>query len=107
MKEVDPSRGVFITAQGILTYFEPGEVRGLIAECASQFAAGRMMFDLIPRWFSENTLSGYQRTRSYTTPRTPCGVDVNETRLSSHFTRIYWRRRKSTMGAGGDFTTGM
>ncbi len=78
MKEVDPSHGVFVTAQGILMYFEPSEVRGLIAECASRFGGGRMMFDLIPRWFSQNTLTGYQTTRSYTTPRMPFGMDVNE-----------------------------
>jgi hypothetical protein len=33
---------------------------------------------VIPRWFSENTLLGYQKTRAYRTPRMPWGLDVNE-----------------------------
>lgn len=78
MEQVDKSPGVFITAQGILMYFEPESVRGLIAACAERFPGGRMMFDLIPRWFSENTLRGYRTTRSYTTPRMPFGLNVDE-----------------------------
>jgi len=78
MDEVDPSRGVFITAQGLLMYFQPEEVRNLIVTCARRFPAGRMLFDVIPRWYSEQTLRGYQKTGSYSTPRMPFGMDVNE-----------------------------
>jgi O-methyltransferase involved in polyketide biosynthesis len=78
MDQVDPSRGVFVTAQGLLMYFEPSEVRDLIATCAARFPGGRLLFDAIPRWFSESTLRGYQKTRAYQTPRMPFGMDVNE-----------------------------
>jgi O-methyltransferase involved in polyketide biosynthesis len=78
MDEVDPAPGVFITAQGLLMYFQPDEVRGFIAACAKRFRGGRMMFDVIPRWYSEKTLRGYKITRSYTTPRMPFGMDVDE-----------------------------
>lgn len=78
MDQVDPSRGVFITAQGLLMYFEPSEVRELIATCCERFPGGRLLFDTIPRWYSESTLRGYQKTRAYTTPPMPFGMDVNE-----------------------------
>ncbi len=78
MDQVDPSHGVFVTAQGLLMYFAPGEVRKLIATCAARFPGGRLLFDVIPRWFSESTLRGYQKTHTYKTPRMPFGMDVNE-----------------------------
>ena len=78
MEEVNPAKGVFITAQGLLMYFDPEEVRRLIATCAQRFPRGGMMFDVIPRWYSQQTLTGYQKTRSYKTPRMPFGLNVNE-----------------------------
>jgi O-methyltransferase involved in polyketide biosynthesis len=78
MDEADLSRGIIITAQGLLMYFEPDDVRRLIATCASRFPGGAMLFDVIPRWFSKNTLLGYQKTRAYRTPPMPWGLDVNE-----------------------------
>ena len=49
MREVDNAKGVFITAQGLLMYFEPEKVEQMIGACAEQFRNGRMMFDTIPR----------------------------------------------------------
>jgi O-methyltransferase involved in polyketide biosynthesis len=50
--QVDPTHGVFITAEGLLMYSEPGQVLDLIAECARRFPGGRMLFDLPPAWFA-------------------------------------------------------
>jgi O-methyltransferase involved in polyketide biosynthesis len=78
MEQVDPSHGVFVTAQGLLMYFDPAEVRRLVGACAESYRDGRMLFDVIPRWYSEQTLSGYNMTKSYQTPKMPFGLDVNE-----------------------------
>lgn len=41
MDGVDASHGVFITAEGLLMYLDPADVRGLIAGCAARFPGGR------------------------------------------------------------------
>ena len=77
MDELD-TPDVIITAQGLLMYFAPEEVRRLIGGCAARFPGCRMLFDVIPRWFAANTLNGYQKTRTYRTPPMPWGLDVNQ-----------------------------
>lgn len=79
--EVDPSRGVLVTAQGLLMYLRPPEVRELIAGCAERFGGGALVFDAVPRWFSARTLRGEMRTtkgRGYTTPPMPWGLNAGE-----------------------------
>ncbi len=38
------------------------------------------MFDTIPEWFSKKTMSkkGWAKTKSYTTPKMPWGIDRNK-----------------------------
>lgn len=69
-------RGVFITAQGLLMYFEPDEVRRLLQTIAARLPAAELMFDTIPPWFSRKTTSsrGLWRTRHYRTPPMPWGI---------------------------------
>ncbi|WP_428953646.1 class I SAM-dependent methyltransferase [Streptomyces sp. cg35] len=77
--EVDPSRGVLITAQGLLMYLRPPEVRQLIAGCAERFGGGALVFDAVPRWFSERTMRGEMRTKQgYETPPMPWGLNAGE-----------------------------
>ncbi|WP_343245212.1 class I SAM-dependent methyltransferase [Streptomyces sp. SID14478] len=77
--EVDTSRGVLITAQGLLMYLRPPEVRELIAGCAERFGGGALVFDAVPRWFSERTRRGEMRTKQgYVTPVMPWGLDAGE-----------------------------
>jgi len=78
MDEIDPSRGVCVTAQGLLMYLEPADVRELVAAILERFAGVELVFDTIPRWFSRQTLRGYHKTRHYTAPRMPWGVDRHE-----------------------------
>jgi O-methyltransferase involved in polyketide biosynthesis len=72
MDEVDTSRGVLVTAQGLLMYLQPSEVRGLIAACAQRFAGvpggGALLFDAVPRWLSQLSV----RAR----PKTPGGFQA-------------------------------
>jgi O-methyltransferase involved in polyketide biosynthesis len=72
---VTPSRGVFVTAQGLLMYLEEGDVRRLVTTVIERFPGVELMFDAIPRWFSKLTLKGFRKTRHYRTPRMPWGVD--------------------------------
>ncbi|MGE2692143.1 class I SAM-dependent methyltransferase [Mycolicibacterium pulveris] len=79
MDRVDPQDGVFITAEGLLPYFQPCEALGLIKECAHRFPGGQMMFDLPPK--SQALLAA--RPRLWTLlrgdwPLTPFSLTVRE-----------------------------
>lgn len=79
MGEVDTSRGVLITAQGLLMYFQPAEVYRLIASCAQRFPGGALLFDTVPRWFSARTVRQVMKTpEGYRTPPMPWGMDADE-----------------------------
>jgi len=58
MAEVDASRGVLLTAQGLLMYFEYDEVRQLVATCAERFPGGVLVFDAVPCWLSVRSRHG-------------------------------------------------
>lgn len=78
MDEVDAARNVFITAQGLLMYFEEADVERLLRAIGERFAAAELMFDAIPRWFSRKTLKGFHKTKHYRTPPMPWGIDRHE-----------------------------
>ncbi|MFD7984420.1 class I SAM-dependent methyltransferase [Kitasatospora indigofera] len=76
--EVDPAQGVLITAQGLLMYLRPGEVRDLIAGCAERFPGGTLVMDAVPRWFSALAVQGKLRDHGYQAPPMPFGMDAAE-----------------------------
>jgi len=78
LDEVDAARGVFVTAQGLLEYFEESEVRRLFTTILERFPGVDVMFDTIPRWFSNKTLKGLAKTSHYQTPAMPWGVNRDE-----------------------------
>ena len=78
LDDVDPARGVFVTAQGLLMYFEEGDVQRLLVAIFERFPGVEVMFDAIPRWFSKKTLQGFGKTPHYTAPPMPWGVNRNE-----------------------------
>jgi O-methyltransferase involved in polyketide biosynthesis len=78
MERVDDSRGVFITAEGLLMYLEPDGALGLIRECAARFPGGQMMFDSIPRWLSARTLKGLKLSDRYIAPPMPFSLTADE-----------------------------
>ena len=49
---VDPAHGVMITAQGLLMYFQPSQVREIISLCANAFPGGTLVFDSLPPWMA-------------------------------------------------------
>jgi O-methyltransferase involved in polyketide biosynthesis len=78
MDAVDPSAGVFIIAQGLLMYLDPERVSRLLCGIADRFPGAEMVFDSIPRWFSDLTLLGVQHTRQYRLPPMPWGINRDE-----------------------------
>jgi O-methyltransferase involved in polyketide biosynthesis len=78
MDAVDPSNGVFIVAQGLLMYLQPEQVRGLLCAVADRFPGAGMVFDAVPRWFSQLTLLGLHQTPHYRLPPMPWGIDRDE-----------------------------
>lgn len=74
----DPAE-VLLTAQGLLMYFQPEEVHRLVAACAARLPGSALVFDGVPRWFSDRTLAGTMRTRQgYQAPPMPWAVDKAE-----------------------------
>jgi hypothetical protein len=59
-------------------YFSEGEVRGLVTALIGRFPGMDLMFDAIPRWFSRKTLKGFGKTRHYTAPPMPWGINRDE-----------------------------
>jgi O-methyltransferase involved in polyketide biosynthesis len=78
MDRVDDSHGVFITAEGLLMYLEPGDALDLIGDCAARFPGGQMIFDSIPHWFSQRTLKGFKLSDRYTAPPMPFALTADE-----------------------------
>ena len=52
MDEVDGSRGVLLTAQGLLMYLDPPGVHTVIERCAAAFPGAGLVFDAVPRWLA-------------------------------------------------------
>jgi O-methyltransferase involved in polyketide biosynthesis len=71
------SDGVFVVVQGLLMYFQPDEVRGLVSAIVERFSRGEMFFDVLPRFFSSG-LARFGRTRRYTVPEMPWGLDADQ-----------------------------
>jgi O-methyltransferase involved in polyketide biosynthesis len=75
---VDPGRGVLITAQGLLMYLQPEQVRALVGMCASRFPGATLVFDAVPEWMAGLVRRG---TAGYRPPPLPWTVDpaaINE-----------------------------
>ena len=78
MDHVDPSDGVFITAEGLLMYLQPSEAIGLITKCAKRFPGGRMMFDLPPSWAAGLASRGMRTSFRYRIPPMPFSMSASE-----------------------------
>jgi O-methyltransferase involved in polyketide biosynthesis len=71
---------VCIIAQGLFMYLPPAETRRLLADIARRLPGCLLVFDSIPHWLSRLTLrpGGLRRTRHYTIPPMPWGIDCDE-----------------------------
>jgi len=76
LDRVDPSRGVFVSAQGLLMYFTEAEVRALLVAIVERFPGVELMFDVIPPWFSRKTVAGWDVTEGYRAPAHAMGDQV-------------------------------
>lgn len=74
-EHVPTDRAVYITAQGLLMYFEPKQVADLFRDLAERFPGAWFAFDHIPSWLSRKTLRGWWKTPHYRTPPMPWGID--------------------------------
>lgn len=99
---VDPSRGVFVSAQGLLMYFEERDVKRLFLAVVDRFPGAELMFDTIPRWLSKKSRTGFGKTRHYRAPIMPWGIGQDEVepllrswdpRVRDVTTRAYGYRR--------------
>lgn len=71
MSAVTGSGPVLITAEGLLMYLQPSDALALIASCAAHFPGGQMVFDSVPRRYSDKTLRGLSLSRNYSLPPMP------------------------------------
>lgn len=78
MDSVDPTGGVFITAEGLLMYLQPEQAMGLITQCAKRFPGGRMMFDLPPALFARLGRRGLRTSRRYRVPPLSFSLTVRQ-----------------------------
>lgn len=78
---VDATRGVLVTAQGLLMYLSPSEVHRLLERCASRLPGAAMVFDGVPRWLAERGARGSVRTsEGYRPPAWRWSIDAREER---------------------------
>jgi O-methyltransferase involved in polyketide biosynthesis len=75
-ESVDPSGGVFITAEGLLMYLQPEQALELIAQCAKRFPGGQMLFDLPPVWSAKVSRHGLRTSLRYKAPPMPFSLSV-------------------------------
>ncbi|CAM3560732.1 class I SAM-dependent methyltransferase [Smaragdicoccus niigatensis] len=73
MDDIDAT-DVFVSAQGLLMYFEPEDVERLVTAVIERFPGVELLFDSIPPMFSEMTKKGFRKTKHYQTPVMPWGV---------------------------------
>ncbi len=78
MDIVDAPSPPFISALGLLMYFEPGDVKALLSRLAERFPGAEIFFDAIPPLFSRMTLRGLRLTPFYTAPPMPWGISVDD-----------------------------
>ncbi|MFJ9418977.1 class I SAM-dependent methyltransferase [Streptomyces sp. NPDC101227] len=78
MAGIESSRGVLVTAQGLLMYLQPAQVQGLIGACAAAFPGGTMVFDTVSRRFSARSRAGARGPGGHRLPPMPWGMNAAE-----------------------------
>jgi O-methyltransferase involved in polyketide biosynthesis len=73
LDEVPPGP-VFVTAQGLIMYFDANRVGELVGAIFDRIREVELMFDTIPPWFAAKTMKGYANTSHYTAPPMPWGI---------------------------------
>jgi O-methyltransferase involved in polyketide biosynthesis len=71
-RSLDPSQGVLVLAQGLLTYFEEADVHAFLDLIVEHISGSQVVFDTIPAWAVTRT--GHRQTSQYRMPPQPWGV---------------------------------
>ncbi|AMB87597.1 hypothetical protein AWM79_20805 [Pseudomonas agarici] len=69
---------VFVTAAGLLMYFQAAQVLDLLQRLVRRLGQGELFFDCIPPWYSRKTLKGLAMTPRYQVPPMPFGIALGE-----------------------------
>mgnify|MGYP001801699287 CR=1 FL=1 len=88
MDQVPNDRPVFITALGLLMYFQPEQVRQLLRQISARFPMAELCFDTITPLISRKTQRGLRVTRHYTAPPMPWGISVDH--VEAFLTTVGW-----------------
>jgi hypothetical protein len=72
MDEVGGSRGLLVTARGLLMYFEPAAVRCFLASCARRLPGAALVFDAVPEWMKTRSGRGGDGYRPRRPSVSPC-----------------------------------
>ncbi|MEM1146458.1 MAG: class I SAM-dependent methyltransferase [Pseudomonadota bacterium] len=78
MDAIPEGRIAFISAAGLLMYFEEQNVRDLFTKIGQRFAGAELYFDAIPPIFSKRTVKGMKVTKAYTAPPMPWGISTDD-----------------------------
>lgn len=79
MDSVNPSAPLFVTAAGLFKYFQPQQVRDLVASIAQRFPHSEIAFDVIPRLLSSLSMRGlFIKSKHYAAPPMPFGLNRSE-----------------------------
>ena len=75
-------QNLLVTAQGLLMYLQPRQVRDLVRRCAEAFPGARLLFDGVPWWTSRVTTSAPRRpaTGAFVAPPMPWPVSPSQIR---------------------------
>lgn len=76
LDQVDSSKGVFITAEGLLMYLQPEQAMDLIVQCAERFPGGQMFFDLPPVFVKRIAPKGLKSSKHYRVPPMPFSLST-------------------------------
>jgi len=68
----------FISAAGLLMYFEEDDVAGLLRRIADRFPGAEIFFDTITPHVSAKSLRGWRITPAYALPPMPWGVELDK-----------------------------
>lgn len=86
LDEVPAGCTPFVSAAGLFMYFQEADVRNLLTAIAERFSDAQLFFDAIPPFFSARTLKGLKLTPSYTAPKMPWGISIDD--IESFLTSI-------------------
>lgn len=104
LERVDPEAEVLVTAQGLLMYFEPDAVHGLLARCLAALPRATLVFDAFPHWLALLNANA-DPSGGYRPPPWHWSLDRREERRLRAHGRL--RRLRLPRGRGPAFGLGL